>query len=83
MPGETNRVKLLMGKGYVANANTAISCVGVSDTEAVVSNGSECAFSVVRPVRVTALEGNGLSFLMRVRPSNLGGAFVWTNSYKR
>ena len=80
VPGETNRVKLLMGKGYVANANTAISCVGVSDTEAVVSNGSECAFSVVRPVRVTALEGNGLSFLMRVRPSNLGGAFVWTNS---
>ena len=80
MPGETNRVKLLMGKTYVANANTAIGCVGVSDTEAVVSNGSECAFSVVRPVRVTALEGNGLSFLMRVRPSNLGGAFVWTNS---
>ena len=80
VPGENNRVKLLMGKTYVANANTAIGCVGVSDTEAVVSNVSECAFSVVRPVRVTALEGNGLSFLMRVRPSNLGGAFVWTNS---
>ena len=80
LPGETNRVKLLMGKSYVANANVDISCIGASDSEAVVSNVSERAISVVRPVRVTAMEGNGLGFLMRVNPSNLNGAFSWTNS---
>ena len=80
LPGETNRVKLLMGKSYVANANVDISCIGASDSETVVSNVSERAISFVRPVRVIALESNGLGFSTRVLPSNLNGIFVWTNS---
>ena len=80
LPGDTNRVKLLTGKSYVANANVDISCIGASDTETVVSNVSERAISFVRPVRINAMEGNGLGFLMRVNPSDLEGEFNWTNS---
>ena len=80
LPGETNRVKLLMGKTYVASAGVSVSCISTSDPEAVVESLSSRSFSVVRPVDVVASAVCGCDFLMQVSPTNLNGVFVWTDS---
>ena len=88
LPGDTNRVKLLIGKSYEIQGSSIFTVTASSDPDAVVSNISASRKMVVSPVqiecvppargRLMATVGGGFS--MNVYPSYLGGLFYWTNS---
>ena len=76
----TNRVTILIGKGYEVTCDEAIECVGVSDASIDVCQTSETTLYVRWPVAVEcAAMRSGASFSMYVYPDWLGGEFVWTN----
>ena len=75
--GETNRVTLLIGKTYTVESTQPLAVTDRSDGAIEVSGNGSCALSVVWPVTVYAMEGNGASFMMRVVPNRIGGEFVW------
>ena len=80
LPGATNRVMLLIGKEYNVTSRMPISCVGKSNVEIEVSQGSPTSLSVLWPVTIeTVAMRSGLSFSMSVTPDCLGGGFTWTN----
>lgn len=77
---ETNRVAILIGKGYEVSADEPIECISVSDASIDVCQTGETALYVRWPVTVEcATMRSGASFAMSVYPDWLGGAFVWTN----
>lgn len=88
LPGDTNRVKLLIGKRYEIQGSSTFTVTASSDPDAVVSNISVLRKMVVSPVqiecvppargRLMATVGGG--FTMNVYPSYLCGLFYWTNS---
>lgn len=88
LPGDTNRVKLLIGKRYEIQGSSTFTVTASSDPDAVVSNISASRKMVVSPVqiecvspargRLMATVGGG--FTMNVYPSYLCGLFYWTNS---
>ena len=81
LPGETNRVLLLIGKAYHVASRMPISCIGRSDYEIEVSQDSSTNLSVLWPVTIEPVAmRSGLSFSMSVTPNFLGGGFAWTNS---
>ena len=85
LPGDTNRVKLLIGKAYEAESDSPISITGVSDSGAVVSNVTDTSFYICRPVTfsfvpyspqllmsgVVATPGTSI----HVEPNNLNGVY--------
>lgn len=75
--GETNRVTFLIGKTYSVASAQPISVTDRSDADIQVSGSGTCGLSVVWPVDVSAMEGNGAGFRMRVDPDRIGGEFVW------
>ena len=88
LPGDTNRVKLLIGKNYEIKASSSFVVQAYSDPDVVLSNVSAVVKKVVSPVliesvppvagRLMASVAGGFS--MNVYPSYLGGLFYWTNS---
>ena len=77
---ETNRVAILIGKGYEISADEPVECIGVSDASIDVCQTSENTLYVRWPVAVEcAAMRSGASFSMYVYPDWLGGEFVWTN----
>lgn len=77
---ETNRVAILIGKGYEIVADEPVECIGVSDASIDVCQTSETTLYVRWPVAVEcAAMRSGASFSMYVYPDWLGGEFVWTN----
>ena len=81
--GATNRVMLLIGKGYEVVADEPVACVGVSDAAVEVAQTGERSLHVRWPVDISCEElhlRGGASFLMTVVPGRLGGSFVWTNA---
>jgi len=80
LPGETNRVMLLIGKEYRVASRMPICCVGRSDYAIEVSQDSATSLSVVWPVTIEPVAmRSGASFSMSVTPDFLGGGFTWTN----
>ena len=93
----TNRVTVLIGKGYDVQADEAIECVGVSDPAVeVVQTGAE-SLHVRWPVEI-GYEDDGVSYLrspgflrdggsgvivrtFSVLPGWLGGYFEWTTNH--
>lgn len=78
--GKTYRVQLLIGKTYFIESTQPLDVVGQSDSSIEVDGDGTSEINVVWPLRISTLEGNGRSFRMSVRPSWLGGVFVWTDS---
>ena len=88
LPGDTNRVMLLIGKNYEIKASSSFVVQAYSDPDVVLSNVSAVVKRVVSPVliecvppvsgRLMASVAGGFS--MNVYPSYLGGLFYWTNS---
>ena len=76
--GKTYRVQLLIGKTYFIESTQPLDVVGRSSPSIEIDGNGTTEIEVVWPVSFTALEGNGASFMMRVVPSGLGGAFEWT-----
>jgi len=80
LPGETNRVMLLIGKEYRVASRMPICCVGLSDYAIEVSQDSATSLSIVWPVTIEPVAmRSGASFSMSVTPDCLGGGFTWTN----
>ena len=80
LPGETNRVKLLIGKEYHVSSRMPICCVGRSDYAIEVSQESPTSLSIIWPVTIEPVAvRSGASFSMSVVPDFLGGGFTWTN----
>ena len=80
LPGETNRVMLLIGKEYRVASRMPICCVGLSDYAIEVSQDSATSLSIVWPVTIEPVAmRSGASFSMSVVPDFLGGGFTWTN----
>ena len=75
--GETNRVTLLIGKTYSVESTQPLTVTDRSDGAIGVGGNGSCALSVLWPVTVYAMEGNGAGFMMRVVPNRVGGEFVW------
>ena len=81
LPGETNRVTLLIGKSYHVTSRMPIVCIGQSNVEIETWQDSSTSLSILWPVTIEAVGmRDGLSFAMTVTPSCLGGGFTWTNS---
>ena len=78
--GETCRVYLLVGKRYEVTSVRPVSVVAQSTDEAIVCGEGSPGMSVVYPVDIYAMEGNGSGFRMVVSPAELGGVFEWTES---
>lgn len=76
--GETYRVQLLIGKTYTVTAGRPMSIIRRSSPEIEISGEDTTSLSIVYPVDIYALEGNGNGFMMRISPANLGGIFEWT-----
>ena len=80
LPGETNRVVLLIGKEYHVSSRMPICCIGRSDYAIEVSQDSATSLSIVWPVTIEPVAmRSGASFSMSVVPDFLGGGFTWTN----
>ena len=80
LPGETNRVMLLIGKEYRVSSRMPICCVGRSDYAIEVSQDSATSLAIVWPVTIEPVAmRSGASFSMSVVPDFLGGGFTWTN----
>jgi len=80
LPGETNRVLLLIGKEYHVSSRMPICCVGRSDYAIEVSQESPTSLSIIWPVTIEPVAmRSGESFSMSVVPDFLGGGFTWTN----
>ena len=80
LPGETNRVMLLIGKEYQVASRMPICCVGRSDNAIEVSHDSATSLFIVWPVTIEPVAmRSGASFSMSVVPDCLGGGFTWTN----
>ena len=90
--GATNRVTVLIGKGYVVQADEPIECVGSSDPAIEVTRTAETSLCVRWPVTVTFEDvavpqvrgGNSLQGIERtlnVIPDCLGGEFEWTSNH--
>jgi len=78
LAGRTYRVMLLIGKSYGIASSHPLTVVGRSDPSVEVDGSGTGDLTVVWPVDIYALEGNGNGFMMRVSPANLDGAFTWT-----
>ena len=77
--GETNRVTLLIGKTYTVESAQPLTVTDRSDGAIEVGGNGSCRLTIVWPVSVYAMEGNGANFMMRVVPNSIGGEFEWTD----
>ena len=88
----TNRVTILIGKGYAVHADEPIECVGTSDPAIEVAQTDGTTLFVRWPVTVTfedvavpQMRGGdspeGISRMLNVIPDYLGGAFEWTSNH--
>ena len=77
--GETNRVTLLIGKTYSVESSQPIAVTDRSSAAIEVGGNGSRGLTVVWPVDVYAMEGNGASFMMRVVPDSIGGEFEWSD----
>ena len=95
--GATNRVTVLIGKGYVVQADEQIECIGVSDSSVEVVRTGAYSLYVRWPVEITFEEGvssnlrspgglrdgwpDGVLRMFSVRPNCLDGHFEWTTNH--
>ena len=90
--GATNRVTVLIGKGYVVQADEQIECIGISDMPVEVVRTGASSLYVRWPVAVTfedvavpQMRGGdspqGILRTMNVIPDCLGGEFEWTSNH--
>ena len=89
--GATNRVTILIGKGYAVRADEQIACVGTSDPAVEVARTGWNSLYVRWPVEVTLEDGaspsmqggagHGITRALNVAPDFLGGEFAWTSSH--
>ena len=88
----TNRVTVLIGKGYVIQADEQIECIGVSDMSVEVVQTGATSLYVRWPVTVTfedvavpQMRGGdspqGILRTMNIIPDYLGGEFEWTSNH--
>ena len=88
----TNRVTVLIGKGYVIQADEQIECIGVSDMSVEVVQTGASSLYVRWPVTVTfedvavpQMRGGdspqGILRTMNITPDYLGGGFEWTSNH--
>ena len=89
--GATNRVTLLIGKGYAVRADEHIECVGTSDMAMEVTRTGETALYIRWPVTITFEDeaapvmrggaGSGIARRLSVVPDCLGGEFEWATNH--
>ena len=89
--GATNRVTLLIGKGYAVSADEHIECVGTSDMAIEVTRTGENALYIRWPVTITFEDeaaplmrggaGSGIARRLSVVPDCLGGEFEWATNH--
>ena len=89
--GTTNRVTLLIGKGYAVSADEHIECVGTSDMAIEVTRTGENALYIRWPVTITFEDevaplmrggaGSGIARRLSVVPDCLGGEFEWATNH--
>ena len=88
----TNRVTILIGKGYTVHADEPIECIGTSDPAIEVTQTDGTTLFVRWPVTVTfediavpQMRGGdspqGISRILNVIPDYLGGEFNWTSNH--
>lgn len=77
--GETNRVTLLIGKTYTVESSQPLAVTDRSSAAIEVGGNGSRSLTIVWPVDVYAMEGNGANFMMRVVPDSIGGDFEWTD----
>ena len=89
--GETNRVTILIGKGYSVRADEHIECVGTSDTAIEVTRTGEDTLYIRWPVSITFEDeasppmrggsGFGIERRLNVVPDFLDGEFEWASNH--
>ena len=89
--GATNRVALLIGKGYAVRADERIECAGTSDMAIEVTRTGENALYIRWPVAITFEDeavplmrggaGSGIARMLDVVPDCLGGEFEWSSNH--
>ena len=89
--GATNRVTLLIGKGYAVRADEHIECVGTSDMAIEVTRTGENALYIHWPVTITFEDeaaplmrggaGSAIARRLSVVPDYLGGEFEWATNH--
>ena len=89
--GATNRVTMLIGKGYAVRADERIECVGTSDMAIEVTRTGENALYIRWPVTITFEDeaaplmrggaGSGIARKLSVVPDCLGGEFEWASNH--
>lgn len=94
---ETNRVAILIGKGYEISADEPIECISVSDASIDVCQTSESTLYVRWPVAIECVDqedpplrspgflrggsSGGISRTVHVVPDWLGGEFSWETNH--